>query len=257
MIILGDRFLGNVAKMECIAPHEITQEQLLAYADAEGDETTLNHIRRCPHCAEQVRTYAADQAALRALLHRVECPDAHTLGEFHLGLLAADEQVRVEEHLRNCPDCAAEMSELDRFLQEAATKPALASAPEHQLRRVVAHLASSPSSPATRQPALALRGVAAAPPDVYQAEDIRVVIGWEADGLRAGRKMLLGFTSREDQPLESLTGALVQLNRRGETVAREHVDTLGNFVFCDLNSGEYELVLITKQEQVVIETIVV
>jgi len=35
------------------------------------------------------------------------------------------------------------------------------------------------------------------------------------------------------------------------------VDTLGNFVFCDLNSGEYELMLFTDQEQIVIETIVI
>jgi len=242
--------------MECIAPYEITEEQLLAYADGEGDKDTSDHIRRCPHCAEQARALAADQTTLRVLLYRAECPDPHTLGEFHLGLLSADEQAAVEQHLRNCPDCAAEINELAHFLQEV-TQPVRVSTPEPRLRRLVATLASPPPGLAARQPALALRGAAAAPADVYQAEDVRVVVGLEADGLHAGRKMLLGFTTRVDQPLENLTGAHVQLNRRGETIALEQVDTLGNFVFCDLSSGEYELVLLTSQEQIVIENIVI
>ena len=125
------------------------------------------------------------------------------------------------------------------------------------MRRLVARLISSPPGPAAQLPAMALRGATAAPPDVYQAEDIKMVVGLEADGLRAGRKMLLGFTTREGKPIESLTGARVQLSRYGQTVALEQVDGLGNFVFFDLTSGEYELVLFTDQEQVVIETIVI
>ncbi|GAB4528559.1 MAG: hypothetical protein Kow0063_04910 [Anaerolineae bacterium] len=242
--------------MECIAPHEITEEQLLAYADGEGNSQTSDHIRRCRYCAERVRALTGDQMTLRALLHRAECPDPHTLGEFHLGLLAADEQTTIEEHLKDCPDCAEEIDELEHFLQEV-TKPSPVPTTESPLRRMVAQLASPPSGLISRQPALALRGAAAAPPDVYQAEDVRVVVGLEADGVHAGRKMLLGFTTRVDQPLESLSGAYVQLNRRGEMVALEQIDTLGNFVFCDLRSGEYELVVFTGQEQIVIESIVV
>jgi hypothetical protein len=108
-----------------------------------------------------------------------------------------------------------------------------------------------------RQAALATRGAVAAPSDVYQADDIKLVVGLEADGLHAGRKMLLGFTLREGQPLMSLSGARVQLKRGAATVATEHVDELGNFVFSGLISGEYQLILLTTQEQVVIETIVV
>jgi hypothetical protein len=110
----------------------------------------------------------------------------------------------------------------------------------------------APPSPASaaQQPALALRGAVAAA-DVYLAEDIRLVVGLEADGLRAGHKMLLGFTTREDQPLTSMTGAQVLLRHGGATFAIEEVDTLGNFVFSGLVSGEYELVLVTDQEQVV------
>jgi hypothetical protein len=82
-------------------------------------------------------------------------------------------------------------------------------------------------------------------------------VGVEADGLQAGRKMLLGFILREGESLASLTGAQVQLRAGETTVAVEQVDRSGNFVFRGLGSGKYELILLTDREQVVIESIVV
>ncbi len=242
--------------MECVAPDEITQEQLLAYTHNEADDSSVAHIQRCAHCTERSRALAADQLVLRTLFHRVECPDAQVLGEFQLGLLSPTEQAAIQNHLNTCPTCVAEVRELDHFLQEASQVVNLP-APQHQIKRLVARLAPPAPDLEAQQPALALRGEAAAPADVYQAGDIKVMVGLEVDGLRAGRKMLLGFTAREGRPLESLSGAQVHLSQRGETVAIEQVDTLGNFLFSDLKSGEYELVLVTDQEQVVIETIVV
>jgi len=242
--------------MDCIAPDEISEEQLVAYADGEADDTTLDHVRRCRYCAERGRILASEQAALRALFQRAECPDAHTLGEFHLGFLSSAEQAAIQDHLQACSKCSAELDTLNRFLREAPAVPTLPQIPP-KLKRLVAQLAPQASGLGTQQPTLAFRGAAAHPLDFYQAEDIRVVVGLEADGLRAGRKMLLGFTARQGQPLESLSGAYVQLSHRGETLALEQVDTLGNFVFSDLSSGEYELMLVTDKEQVVIETIVI
>jgi hypothetical protein len=246
---------GYFVEMECIAPDKITEEQLLAYVDGEADSATLDHVRRCPYCAERARAYATDQQILRTLFYRLECPDAHTLGEYHLGLLSPTEQAAIEDHLQICSLCAAEVADLEHFLQDEPITPPLPSAPT-PLKHLVARLTSLPSGSAIQRPAFALRGTAA-PPDVYRAEDIRLVVGLEADGLRAGRKMLLGFTTREGQPVASLTGAQVKLRRRGETVAEEQVDSLGNFVFSGLTSDEYELVLATEQEQVVVERIVV
>ncbi len=173
-----------------------------------------------------------------------------------MGLLFADEQSAIMDHLNSCPDCAKEVSDLEQFLQDVPiefTAPPL----QTQLKRLVARPASSPPGPVGQQPAFVFRGAATAPLDVYQAEDIKMVVGLEADGIRAGRKMLLGFTTREGKPIESLAGAYVQLSRRGQAVALEQVDTLGNFIFSNLTSGEYELMLFTDQEQVVVETIVI
>lgn len=242
--------------MECIAPDEINEEQLLAYADGEADKATLQHVQRCQYCAQKAFAYAADQWVLRTLFHRVECPDIHTLSECGQGLQLSDEHSTVERHVRDCPLCTQEIADLRRFLLEAPVTHPLAPA-RGQLKRLVARLTPPLSpGPSAQGPALAFRG-AATPADIYQAEDIKVVVGLEADGLRAGRKMLLGFTTREGQPLNSLTGAQVELTRQGETIATEWVDELGNFVFSDLISGEYELILATDLEQVFIEAVVV
>lgn len=104
--------------MECIAPDEITDEQLIAYIDGEADSATREHIRRCPHCAERARAYDLDQQALRAALYRVECPDPQVLGEYHLGLLAPADRAAIEEHLQECSLCAADLAKLKRFLEE-------------------------------------------------------------------------------------------------------------------------------------------
>jgi anti-sigma factor RsiW len=104
--------------MMCIAPDEITGEQLLAFVDGEADGATVDHIRHCPHCAARVRAYADIQQFLRAIFYRVNCPEAHTLGEYHLGLLSSIEQAAIEDHLKNCFLCAADLARVERFLEE-------------------------------------------------------------------------------------------------------------------------------------------
>jgi hypothetical protein len=242
--------------MKCIAPSAISEEQLLAYVDGEADTDTIAHIQSCAHCAQRVQAYTTDQARLRFVFHRIECPDAHTLAEYHAGLLPAEQQTAVENHLKICVACSREIADLDRFLTEVPLIPISQTLVGH-VKRIIARKIPTPTDSMLQQPALAFRGATSAPPDVYQADDIKLMVGLEADGLQAGRKMILGLTSREGQSVASLAGAQVQL-RRGETiVAVEEVDNLGNFVFTGLLSGNYELILTTNQEQVIIETVAV
>jgi ribosomal protein L37E len=107
-------------KLKCIAPDEITEEQIIAYIDGEADSATRAHIRRCPCCAKRAHEYDLDQQALRALLYRVDCPDAHTLGEYYLGLglLSPADRAVIEEHVRDCSLCLADIAKLERFLEE-------------------------------------------------------------------------------------------------------------------------------------------
>lgn len=106
--------------MECIAPDEITEEQIIAYIDGEADGATRKHIRCCPYCAKRAHDYDLDQQALRALLYRVDCPDAQALGEYYLGfgLLSPADRAVIEEHVTNCSLCTADLAKLERFLEE-------------------------------------------------------------------------------------------------------------------------------------------
>lgn len=63
------------------------------------------------------KTWAAN---LRANLHRRDCPDTMTLGEYQLGLLAEAEQSQLRTHLARCPHCQAEFGRLVEFLAEEA-----------------------------------------------------------------------------------------------------------------------------------------
>jgi hypothetical protein len=242
--------------MKCIAPTAISEEQLLAYVDGEGDEETIAHIQSCAHCAQRVQSYATDQALLRLVFHHIECPDAQILAEYHAGLLSTDQQTAVEDHLKICVACSREIADLDRFLTEVPLIP-ISQTLVGQLKRIIARKIPASTDSMLQQPALAFRGATSAPPDTYQADDIKLMVGLEADGLQAGRKMILGLTSREGQSLASLAGAQVQLRRGETTIAVEEVDNLGNFVFTGLLSGNYELILTTNREQVVIETVTV
>jgi anti-sigma factor RsiW len=104
--------------MGCIEPGKIADEQLIAYIDGEADSATREHIRRCPHCAKRVDDYDLDQRALRALLYRADCPDAQVLGEYYLGLLSPADRAVIEEHVRDCSLCLADIAKLEHFLEE-------------------------------------------------------------------------------------------------------------------------------------------
>jgi hypothetical protein len=58
------------------------------------------------------------EAALRAALHRRDCPDTMELVEYHTGLLAAPEQKRLQTHLTRCPHCRDELERLTESLDE-------------------------------------------------------------------------------------------------------------------------------------------
>ena len=53
---------------------------------------------------------------LGLLLGRFDCPSAHALGEFELGLGPAAERRRIEAHVQSCPLCAGELRVLRELL---------------------------------------------------------------------------------------------------------------------------------------------
>jgi hypothetical protein len=178
---------------------------------------------------------------LRHALYRVDCPDAHTLGEFELDLLDPVERIRVAGHAVDCEACAAELGVLRTYL---ATPTTVAEPLTGRARRIVAALFAP-------RPELAyggLRGVGDSATHVYTAGEVTVTLG---PGLNAGS--VLGLVVADDVPPETLLARAVRLVPRAGSSTAAQLDDLGNFEFDDVPTGVYDLELDLPGSLVVIE----
>jgi hypothetical protein len=186
--------------------------------------------------------FAQFQQVLRRSLYRFDCPDAHTLGEYELDVVDADQRMRIATHVVECDDCRSELHTLREFL--AAPTPIRASVVE-RARRVVATLL-------TPQPGLAyggLRGAAAASAArVFEAGDVTVTVGPGSGG-----GTLIGLVIAGDSPSEALTGRGVRLLPRDGAPIRSTLDDLGNFEFNGLDADQYAVEIDLPDSIIVIQ----
>jgi hypothetical protein len=54
----------------CIDPSAISEGDLIRYVDGEAGEAIIEHVRRCPACAEEAEALGQLQAALLAKLRK-------------------------------------------------------------------------------------------------------------------------------------------------------------------------------------------
>lgn len=120
--------------MECSEPGLMRDEELLAYLAGERVSPAVEqHLAQCPRCSTRVADYRRQELALLSKLYRWDCPPNQVLGEYQLGLLAADTALAVKHHLLACVHCSAELSILSEFLQSdpvLVQRPAPAPDPE-------------------------------------------------------------------------------------------------------------------------------
>ena len=227
-------------------PPELADRDLLAYLDGEADPQVAEHLERCPHCRRRAARLARQQDHLTAQLYRLACPPPQELGEYHLGLLSADQAVAVAHHLAECPHCGREMAQLQDYLADLA--PALELSPAERVvgrvRVLVARLlAAGGETDWTGQPALvpALAGLRGAEvePMVYQANGLQVLIQVQDDVQQPGRKTILGLVTGLDDAHQWE----VHLWQAGEWVATAPIEELGNFALSNVAPGSYELIL--------------
>src|SRR5579859_6884567 len=103
--------------MECIEPGAIRDEELLAYIDGVSVRpAVLEHLAHCQYCSSQLATYQRMDRKLIQRLYRWDCPTNQILGEYQLGLLSSEQAVGVQDHLKRCALCAAEVVILTNFL---------------------------------------------------------------------------------------------------------------------------------------------
>jgi anti-sigma factor RsiW len=239
-------------------PPELTDRDLLAYLDGEADPQVAEHLERCPHCRQRAARLAHLQGHLTAQLYRLVCPPPQELGEYHLGLLAADRAAAVAYHLAECPHCTREIAQLQDYLADLS--PALDLS---QVERVVGRvrvlvarlLAAGDEAGWPGQPSLApalpgLRG-AEAGPLIYQADGLQVLIQIQEDVQQPGRKTILGLVTGLDNPHQ----LEVHVWQAGQRIATAPVDELGNFALSNVTPGSYELILSGPEVEIHIQAL--
>jgi hypothetical protein len=226
--------------MTCVSPPEPADHELLAYLDGQARASVEEHLRRCPHCRGRAEALAGIQAHYLAQLYRVACPEAHELGEFHLGLLPSERSSAVRKHLATCPHCAREVAQLEGYLDELA--PEISTTPLQRLRVLVAGLFEPEERPGpvgrlVPAPAYAIRGTDEGP-RLYRVDEFQIAVEVQEDAEAPGQYTLLGLVTGA-----GAEGLEARLDLGGRRAGSAMVDDLGNVLFSGLVPGVYDLVL--------------
>jgi anti-sigma factor RsiW len=175
-------------------------------------------------------------------MYRITCPEPTELGEYHLGILPAEQAEAVTRHLDECPHCRREVAQLAEYLAELEPSPSLDLVDQvrENVRVLVARLVSGgPLGQPALAPAYAgLRG-GGPEPLIYQAQEIQVMLEIQEDADRPDHRTLLGLVVG----LGTSQGFQAHLWASEQLLATAPVDELGNFVLSNLIRGRYELML--------------
>jgi hypothetical protein len=227
--------------MKCITSPALDDTKIVSYIEGEADDAVTAHIQECPYCAEKASRWAVLQNRLRKQLYRVTCPTPEVLGDYHLRLLSAPQVLVVAQHLRECPLCRQEVTELENFLSDLAPKEeSLFGQAKVLIARLVGGTGSAPAF-------AALRGEAKGP---ITLEANGIVIVLDIQPAMGGKVKILGQVAAGDQ--EQWTGALVELRQYNELQSSATVDDLGAFQVEDIIPGSKELRMIPKDSSVMV-----
>ncbi|HYX50162.1 MAG TPA: hypothetical protein VE843_10495, partial [Ktedonobacteraceae bacterium] len=230
------------------------------------------HLARCQSCSAKLADFRRVERSLTRKLYRWDCPPNQELGEYQLGLLSYERTMAVKSHLSSCVLCSLELATLSQFLANdpmlvehvsvqsslnnkhvsRAVKPLvghLRDVSSGQIRRITATFL-------TPQPRLAYQREVASTdiwPRSYSAEDFNISIHLDRGASRRDSLQLIGFVTRKGSSLESLQGIPVVLSSQTNTVYKQNIDELGNFVFSSISPASYTLELQLSDSTIVIE----
>lgn len=223
--------------MNCISSPAMEDWKLISYIDGEADNSVVAHVAECEYCREKADRLQKLQVRMRAQFHRRACPSSMELGEYHLGLLPQQQKLILAQHLRQCPVCRREISQLAEFLREPTPQPDIT----RSVRVFVAKLISrggttqEQTGSAISASFAGLRGEEDEP-FIYQSGNAKIVIDVQDDVEQMGNKVLLGLVIG----LESKE-FVVQISQEGQMIATTSVDKIGNFIISHLVPGNYQV----------------
>lgn len=234
-----------------------TNEKLLSLVYDEGMLSTQEqaHFDTCTLCQQRLQTYNGLQHALLSTLMRRLCPSALRLNYYCLGVVSAQERVRIASHLLDCPHCADEVAE-SRRLQAAFEPFPPTTSPFLAVQRVFAQLVTQQARPVTRSDT-----VSEGWPRQYQANEISLSLHLSRQ--TGGQIMLLGIltSSQAAMTVDAFNGVKVDLYC-AETVTQAtqqrpalstQVDDMGNLLLAPIAVGSYTLIVRLRDREVVIE----
>lgn len=192
---------------------------------------------------EKANAYQRMEALLQTYLYRYSCPAPEKLSLYHFNLLSSDEELIIAQHIRQCPHCQRELSELAQFK--------VASSLSERLRRAK-DLIEAQVVPTPQWRTAGLRG-AGHPPQRFRTEALNIHLS-QQPGYRHGRWMLLGRleprlkSAAAAMKIEGIKVWLMQDEKTWETiVAADHT-----FAFEVLMAGTYDMALEWHEQTIMI-----
>ncbi len=241
--------------MNCIAPPELDDLDILAYLDGEAGPQVAEHLAACPYCRGRAERLYRAERRLTAGLYRTTCPSPFELGEYRLGALSRERARAVGRHLATCPHCTREVAELESFLDDLVPLEPVSALEEikQRVKVLVATLAGELkgpdlwSSPSLAPAYAGVRGEEQAPV-VYEADGMQIVIEAQPDAEQEDRLTVLGLVVGLNP--EDVTARLAAGD---QAIAAVSLDEAGNFVIPGVVPGHYRLVLAGPEVEVHIE----
>jgi hypothetical protein len=235
--------------MNCIAPEEIREGDLLAFIEGHATPQVKEHVARCPFCAAEAVALAKADRVLSTALYRAPCPATEALVQYQAGLLKMHERRQIARHIQECSFCAGELRRLSTL-----------DAPQYSLweemRRAARTVIEAVHVPPPARLAAAVRGGRFSP-RLYRAGELDIVLGSEMLSPTCDLWRLRGRITRGGLAMTNLTGSTVRLIQEGRIVASQAIDDMGYFSCEHLAAGQYDLWLERPEADIVVRQVVV
>jgi hypothetical protein len=235
--------------MDCIAPEEIKEGDLIAFIESRASERVRDHIARCAFCAAEAAALAQVDCVLEAALYRESCPGMEALVQYQAGLLRARERRQIKRHVQACTLCAEE-------LQRLSVLDAPSYSLWEEMRRAARDVIEAVQWTPSLSPTAAMRGGRSGQ-RMYRAGEVDLALASEVERPLENLWTLRGRVTRAGVAATDLTGHTVRLIQGQRIVASQSIDDLGYFSFGLLAAGRYELWLEQPGADSVIRDLVV
>ena len=247
--------------------NDFAEWELEAYADGEDLPHVAAFFEQQPIVWQSWQKTQQLTSRLKTALYRFDCPPPAKLQAYYGQEFSSAEQQQLTAHLNVCPHCAAEVKNLQQFLQTAVPvardsepKPAPHSELwEHlqnlaeQMRIVIATLVT-PVTP--HLAGVALRSDSGAPARqhsepftlLYETEEAAISLMVERDV--TGARRLSGQLLTTAPTAAGI--ANLKADQPASTTLQTPIDAIGNFAFEPLHPAHYQVVFTLQSQTILI-----